>query len=301
MLLLTLLVACDVPYDVPRTPPDGGASYGVPEAWTHAREELVKAKACFAERRTYCVTDRDVIDAAIQADLDEHFHSRMPRNERWLDELIGRARANWNSDMRNKHKKNVQALVEENWEHPGRDKEGPRVDILLFVPPGKLTTERNDWRIDSPLVSNGELISTELARQLDRYREEYPNMPVVRLLVDVPVQNGVGFRRWDIRHHLSSDRVILSDPTDPVGAWVSEPLGPTQFLPYLDGTRSFGTADLERCRLPPTYKEAPDCTKHPPYAPVKKRVQAPKRGGPRPGWSPEDGEDDGTYGGGDEY
>ena len=292
LLLLLPLLGCDVPYDVPSEPPDAGKHYTVPEAWKMVREGMVKAKACFAERRPYCLTDRDILDAAIQLDLDTHFHGRMPLNERWLEELTGRARAHWNDAMKTRHRNQVQMRVEANWRKPHRAKKKGHVDIDLFVPPGTLRVEKNTWRIASELVVGGELDSQELARQLDIYRSQYPHMPVVRLLIDIPIQEGLGFRRWDVRHQLSSDRVLVIDPTDPVGAWVSEPLGPAGFAPYLQGDERLATEELERCALAKQMAEPPDCSVHPPYRPTKKRRQPVKdRGGPRPGWTPAPGDD----------
>ena len=287
-LLLPLFVACDVEYDVPSEPPDAGEHYTVPEAWRLVREEMVKAKACFAERRPYCLTDRDILDDAIQLDLDTHFHGRMPLNERWLEELTGRSRAHWNDAMRSRHRSKVAQRIATNWEQPNRERRKGRVDVDLFVPPGELSVEKNSWRIQTELVSAQELLSSELAKQLDIYRAQYPNMPVVRLLIDVPVQGGLGFRRWDVRHQLTSDRVVVVDPLDPVGAWVSPPIGPQGFAPYIEGMESFATKDLERCALGDTMAAAPDCSVHPPYNPTKKRRQPVKdRGVPRPGWVPQ--------------
>jgi hypothetical protein len=250
---------------------------------------MVKAKACFAERRPYCLTDREILDDAIQLDLDTHFHGRMPLNERWLEELTGRARAHWNEAMKTRYRKKVEARIASNWRQPGREKKKGHVDVELFVPPGDLTLEKGDWRIQSDLVVGEELEPKELARQLDIFRGQYANMPVVRLLIDIPLQNGLGFRRWDVRHQLSSDRVLVVDPTDPIGAWVSAPLGPQGFGPYIEGAESLATDKLERCALAKQLADAPDCSVHPPYNPTKKRRQAPReRGGPRPGWTPED-------------
>ncbi len=287
-MLLLGPVGCDVPYDVPSEPPDAGKRYAVPEAWKLVREEMVKAKACFAERRPYCLTDRDYLDDAIQLDLDTHFHGRMPLNERWLEELTGRSRAHWNDAMKSRHRSKVAMKVQANWRSPKRDKRKGRVDIDLFVPPGELSVDKGEWRIVADQVVGQELDSKELARQLDAYRRQYPKMPVVRLLLDIPMQGGLGFRRWDVRHHLQSDRVIIVDPTDPVGAWVSPPLGPQGFLPYLDETESLGTKSLERCALGETISAPPDCSIHPPFNPTKKRKQGvgSKEGPVRPGWSP---------------
>lgn len=283
-----LWLGCHVEYDVPREPPDAGEHYTVPDAWKKVREDMVKAKACFAERRPYCLTDRDLLDRAIQLDLDTHFHGRMPLNARWVDELTGRSRAHWNEDMKTQHVRRVEERVAAHWEKPWRDKQKGRADIQLFVPPGTLTVEKGDWRIDSDLVVGHELASTELAKQLSRYREQYPKMPVVRLLIDIPIQRGLGFRRWDVRHQLASQQILLVDPLDPIGAWVTEPLGPLGFTPYLEGDRSLSIQDLSRCALAETMAEAPDCTVSPPYRPTKQRRQA-VRGpnAPRPGWTPQ--------------
>ena len=288
LLSIFLIAACDVPYDVPREPPDAGARYGVPEAWRMVRTEMVKAKACFAERRPYCVTDRDVLDESIQVDLDTHFHGRMPLNERWLNELTGRARAAWNDSMKHEYRGRVSERVRANWNSPSRNKTAGRVDVDLFVPPGKLSLEKKAWRMESPLAHNGELVTPELASKLDRFREEYPNMPVVRLLIDVPIQDGIDFRRWDVRHLLESDRIVIVDPNDATqGAWVSPPLPAARFLPYMNGELSLRTNDLERCVLGPSMKAEPDCTKHPKYR-RKTQKRKPKDRTQRPGWDPLD-------------
>lgn len=296
MLLPSLLLACHVEYEVPSEPPDAGRHYTVPEAWNLVRTEMVKARACFAERRPYCLTDRLILDDAIQLDLDTHFHGRMPLNERWLEELTGRSRANWNESMKTRHRSKVEQRLAANWEQPHRDRKKGRVDVDLFVPPGELSTEKGAWRIETDLLSGEELASKELGRQLDIYRGQYEKMPAVRLLIDIPLAGGEGFRRWDIRHLLRSNRVVLVDPLDPVGAWVTPPLGPQGFQPYIEGTESFATEGLERCAQGKNMVDEPDCSVHPPYNPTKKRRQSVKpRGAPRPGWVPE-GEGEGDFG-----
>jgi hypothetical protein len=282
-LSLIWLMACDVPYDVPRLPPDAGEQYTVPEAWRRVRREAMLPKACFAERGPYCIGDRDVVDAAIQRDLDEHFHGRMPLNERWTDEVIARARAVWSTAMKEEHRTAVEALVRANWEEPAVVRRGARVDVSLFVPPGRLRLRDGDWRIETDLEDRGQLRGRDAASRFAGLRETYPKLPLVRLLIDIPVDNGRTFRRWDVRHLLATDQVLWVDPLDDGAGWVSEPIG--DWGPYIRGERSLHRFDLRRCAVGKML-EAPDCTRQPPLPPEIRAPKGRKKGVDRAGWDP---------------
>lgn len=256
--LLLALIACDVPYDVPRVPVDAGAYVAPDDGWARAREELVKARACLADVAVYCVTDDALVDAAIQRDLDENHHGHMPTNERWLEEHIGRARAEWNNSMKSEPR-DIEALVEANWTEPRTAFHKGRADVFLHVPPGRLTLFNGHWKGRSPLVDDGELTTEELVRQLVRWAELRPKAKVVHLILDVP-QPRKGFERFDVRWFRARSEVVITRPRETT-AWSTGP--DADLAAYAEGRASLRTDALLACTggdpdTPPDCEAAPE-------------------------------------------
>jgi len=240
--LLLLLVACDVPYDVPRVPVDAGPYVPPEEGWERAREDLVQARACLADVPVYCLLDDERIDEAIQADLDQHHHGLMPTNERWLTEHIGRARAEWNNTMK-RDQQLVEDRVKENWRDPKVEMVRGRADVYLHVPPCDLRLRFGKWKGRSTLVKRGELTTEVLVNQLTQWKQERPRANVIRLIVDVP-QEPKGFDRMDIRWYVDRDEVVIYRPRSKV-AWTTGAEADLQA--YADGELSLHTSELMAC------------------------------------------------------
>jgi hypothetical protein len=252
-LPLLALVACQVPYDVPRVPVDGGEYVAPEEGWRRAREELVKARACLADVPVYCLIDDELIDDAIQRDLDQHHHGHMPTNERWLTEHIGRARAEWNNEMKESPEQ-IEALVAANWAEPKVEMVKGRLDVWLYVPPSRLTLHNGHWKGESELVDRGELRSEVAVELLQRYGEEHPAAKVVRLVVDVP-QPRKGFQRYDLRWYKARSEVVIYQPKRPVAHTTGEG---ADLLAYARGEAELSTRALSACPYD-KYGDPPNC------------------------------------------
>lgn len=254
MTWLLLLAACHVPYKVPRVPVDGGAFVEPDEGWRRARAELVRANACLADVDVYCLTDSDRVDDAIQADLDEHHHGRMPTNERWVTEHINRARVEWNNDMK-RDKQQIERLVAANWNDPRVSMVKGRVDVYLHVPPSDLVLHHGKWKGRSKLTDREELKSDVLYEQLQTWAASRPKARVVRLLIEVPLAKH-GFESLDVRWFKGRDEIVVYRP----GMKVAWSTGEAADLSAIaDGTLSLHTDDLLACSITKV-GDVPDCT-----------------------------------------
>lgn len=240
--VLLVLAACGVPYDVPRVPPDAGAYVAPDDGWARVREEMVKARACLADVAVYCLDDPARVDAAIQRDLDENHHGHMPTNERWLQEHIGRARAEWNNVMKQEPGQ-VEKRVRENWQGPRLETVKGRLDVFLHVPPGRLKLHNGHWKSTSPLVEDGELTTAELVRQFTRWAERRPKAKVIRLVLDVPKPRK-GFERQEVIWFKARSEVVVRRRGSDV-AWTTGP--DADLTAYAEGEASLLTRDLRAC------------------------------------------------------
>ena len=212
-----------------------------------------KARACLADVPAYCLTDEALVDAAIQLDLDLHHHGRMPTNERWLDEHIGRARAAWNTEMKEEPDA-VRARVAANWAEPRVEMVKGRADVYLHVPPGELTLHNGHWKSVSPAARGGEMVSTVVVEQLLHWAAERPKAKVVRLILDVP-QPKKGFERFDVRWFKARSEVVVFRPKRPV-AWTTGP--DADLASYERAEALLRTDALQACAIT-RYGEPPDC------------------------------------------
>ena len=269
--LLPLLVACHVPYKVPREPVDGGGYVAPEDGWQRARSELVHASACLADVDVYCLTDDERVEDAIQEDLDQHHHGRMPTNERWLTEHINRARAEWNNDMK-RDKQQIEKLVKENWSDPHVGTVKGRADVYLHVPPSNLVLHYGKWKGVSKLVERGELTSDVLLAQLEAWAEARPKARVVRLILDIP-QADKGFERLDVRWFKARDEIVVYRPGLKV-AWSTGEAADLEAVAR--GQQSLHTDDLMPCAIQ-RVGEVPDCTVVPDDAAYKKRKKKKKK------------------------
>jgi hypothetical protein len=218
------------------------------DGWKFVRAALTDGKECFAGRPEYCITDPEVVDAAVMPRLKVLYDGEMPERDIKVWALARAAAREYRRLLtRPENLARVEDLVRERYNAPVVSTDGTTVHVDMGVVPGKiLAVEANHtlYLAASEDERDGLWSDAEARRVIADYAGRYPDKPDVEVKVTVGV---VGpFDRLVYKYRSEAHRIfILSDDGE---AWTTEPLR--------DGVAGIEAALLKRAELVPC--RAPD-------------------------------------------
>lgn len=187
----------------------------VKDGWGEVRAELTSGKHCFAEEADYCVTEPAFVDAAIKPRLDALYGGEMPLRRAHVEATKrASALAYKRAQMTPEAIALIEANIDARYQAPKIDVGETRVTIDFGVVPGRLAAHPGALELtmdESPLAENGAWLEGEARLELTRFAKQYPEVPLLRLVVSVPTKVGLGrfVYRLDRAHH----RVFVTEPT----------------------------------------------------------------------------------------
>ena len=220
------------------------------QAWDDVRATLLDGRSCYRRMKTYCVDDPEYVDKHIQAQLDRLFNGQMPVRPRDVVELGRKAQLAYATHQRTPEGAAlVQAQLEAYYAEPDADiVEDRGVNVRMGLVAGKLTSvpgqsdSQRRLELTSARVDRGELSTIELATQLTRWLEAFPDQPAVRLSVQVP--DGKDVRVFDIRYIREEGQLDVRDAKRGKVGWRA--MAP-DLAPYLAGQGSLHSSDITAC------------------------------------------------------
>jgi hypothetical protein len=248
--LLWLLACGDVvPSAGSKTPPKP-VDLTPEQAWTEVRSSLLDGRSCFRRMSAYCVDDPEYVDGHIQVQLDRLFDGEMPVRARDVAELGRKTQLAYATHQRTvEGAALVQAEVEEYYAEPDTNiVEGKGVNIRLGLVPGTLVSVPGQsetlrkLELTTDRADRGEVSTVELATQLTKWLEAFPEEPAVRLSIQVPADDEV--RVLDIRYVRKSGHLDIRLPTVPRAGFRA--IAP-DLASYVNGEGSLHTSGLLRC------------------------------------------------------
>ncbi len=194
----------------------------VHDGWGEVRAELTSGKHCFAEQAEYCVTEQAFVDGAIKPRLDALYGGEMPLRRAHVEATKrASALAYKKAQMTPEAIAIVESNVEARYQAPKIDASEDLVNVDFGVVPGKLAGHPGALELtmeESPLAENGAWLEAEARLELARFAKQYPEVPLVRLVVSVPTKVGLGrfvYRLDRVNHHVyvtePSKRVRVSE------------------------------------------------------------------------------------------
>jgi len=221
------------------------------EAWERARKTLTAGRGCFRRTKEYCVTDKDVVDGHVQAQLDRLFDGKMPARERDVGEVERKAALSYAQWSRSAEAAPLVAkAVAAYYEEPDlTEYEGKGVSLRLGVLPGTLEVVPDEEEgkdklvMSTDLAKDGEILGSELARLMQKVQAEHAEHPAIRLAYQVPFEDPE-FRLMDVRWTVETGLLEIRDGTYPRHYWRGEV---KDWAAVAAGTVSVGLRDLELC------------------------------------------------------
>lgn len=223
------------------------------DAWARIRERLLDGRGCFRRTKEYCVEEGGVVDSHIQEQLDRLFDGQMPQRVRDVGEVERKALHAYGVWTRSAEGAPlVEQRVRAYYDAPESTVyEGKGVSLRLGVLPGTLRSVPGDIEgkrrlaLETPLAKDGQIASTELARQMRKALEAHPDQPAVRLAVQVP--NGDdAFRLMDYRYTVESGQLEVRDGDETEHVWQ---MRVADWAAVEDGSVTLGLDAMKRCAL----------------------------------------------------
>jgi hypothetical protein len=213
------------------------------DGWAVIRAALVDGKSCYAERPEYCITEPELVDAAIERALAARWEGEMPKMGREVDQVLRSARVHYKeASMAPENLAKIEALVRDYYAAPKIDAltDLDVVNIDLGALPGTLGTQGRLSEIvllESDLIAEYRWEPSEAGRVLGRYAREYPHKDVIRAEFVIP--KGASTRPMVYRYFRAENRIVFGELLERT-LYVSDPIegGPAAMVTgKLDLTR----------------------------------------------------------------
>lgn len=185
----------------------------VDDGWGVARQALTGGESCFAGRAEYCITEPSFVDGAIRVRLDELYGGEMPKRRAHVEATIRNAAILYKKGLlKPENVAIVQELVKEHYFNPTVTVSDDAVSVDLGVVPGVIeprATTATLAMVSSEYVSGAEWSAKERAVSFGDYIGKYPDKPVVRVAVTVPLAERL--ETFSYRYLRAESRVVVTN------------------------------------------------------------------------------------------
>jgi hypothetical protein len=218
----------------------------VDDGWALARKTLTGGESCFAGRAEYCITEPAFVDGPIRVRLDELYGGEMPKRRAHVEATIRNAAILYKkAQLKPENVAIVSELVKEHYFNPGVVTSDDQVSIDLGVVPGVLeprATTSSLLMVSSEYVHGAEWVAKERAIRLGEYIGKYPDKPIVRVAVTLPL--GDQLETFSYRFIRADGRVVVTN----AGGELRTTKKNVSELSIRSGELHLDFADLTPCR-----------------------------------------------------
>jgi hypothetical protein len=218
----------------------------VDNGWEVARKALTGGESCFAGRAEYCITEPSFVDGPIRVRLDELYGGEMPKRRAHVEATIRNAAILYKKALlKPENVAIVSELVKEHYFNPGVVTSDDQVSIDLGVVPGVLeprATTSSLLMVSSDYVHGAEWLPKERAIRLGEYIQKYPDKPIVRVAVTLPL--GDQLETFSYRFIREDGRVVVTN----AGGELRTTKKNVSELSIRSGELHLDFADLTPCR-----------------------------------------------------
>ncbi len=207
-IALVLCVTLGVAACKRRVPPEEQV-----DGWKLARAALTSGEHCLAGRPEYCLTDPELVDAAIRPRLVEIYGGEMPLRRAHVEAVIRAAATRYKREaLRPENTAKIEELVSERYHAPVVTVTDDVVSIDMGVVPGMLEPHTATLSLTvqfSHVLDRGEWKRAELERVMLGALEKYPDHRTVRIALLVPTERGLATLSY--RYLRPSRTLVVTD------------------------------------------------------------------------------------------
>jgi len=222
------------------------------------RDRAVQTASCFANIQAYCLNDKNTLDPLIQFALEKELDGQAPVNSIDVDRVVMRTAHLYRKlQAESASIRRVEAKMRTRYDNPPVQT-GQTVVIDIGVVPSTLELSPHSTRlrfVNSDLIENGEWVSTEPGRYLNRYVKPHPDAIEVAIHIIIPSEQHLEQFRY--RYLRSPDVVLVTRASSSDHGWITEPTH-GDFSAFEEGTLSLHTSKLTLCSLKDA-GQAPPC------------------------------------------